>query len=83
MLQKNDENYTFKNIVSLPVWVWGLKFNPNDNFSRFDSISQVKDQFWETGIRKKKEVALEVAMYPQQSKIPHLGHFHAIRKKGR
>ncbi len=37
--------------------------------------TQVKDQFWETGIRKKKEVALEVAMYPQQSKIPHLGRF--------
>jgi hypothetical protein len=23
----------------------------------------------------KKEVVLDVAMYPQQSKIPHLGHF--------
>jgi hypothetical protein len=23
----------------------------------------------------KKEIVLDVAMYPQQSKIPHLGHF--------
>jgi len=29
----------------------------------------------------KKEVALEVAMYPQQSKIPHLDHFLQPKKK--
>jgi len=32
----------------------------------------------------KKEIVLDVAMYPQQSKIPHLGHFNYREiKKGK